>query len=441
MSRVWGEWSEHDAGDGWKYYYNEQTKESMWEMPIVVREALGAMEDLLKTALAFSGDWGAFDAGFGTIYYFHLPSATSSWQRPKEWGLQPELSYAEYALLHEKTPDPEPTPSNSTKSKPKPNTSKPQTKKEDKKKDSNEPMQENTPVEEETEEQKQEHFRKIEAFRGMLREKEIMPTFKWEAVLPRIAIDERFRAIPSMDERRAIFEYFIKHRKAEIAAQMKSNMKKAKKAWALLVEKTLQDMPLAEMSKKKWTLEQFRAYMTKVNIVDDATTAVLPLAIQESVYEKKRDAWYPKAMCRRLEYKRLVDLWNDHKQKVMDAEEYTDPAITKLRTQVDIEHLSAIDEEEIFTACQEEYRYHNYYLHRKDCCIRKDEAAAIERRAQERIEEAQRKETLAKQEALYQEMTAKREAEEKLEKDQAKNACQSQNRSSRQRSRSPSYQR
>ncbi|KDO22026.1 hypothetical protein SPRG_12235 [Saprolegnia parasitica CBS 223.65] len=387
MGRTWGKWSEHDAGDGWKYYHDAEANESMWEMPIEVREELGEMDDMMKTALAFSGEWGVFDAGFGTLYYFHLPSRTSVWERPDEWGSAPEMSYAQLAILREneaaaeraaadavrrkerfappKAPAKDPPPAPVVATAP--------------------------PPQDETDEEKKLHMERIEAFRAMLREKGILPHFKWDGALPRIAIDDRFRAIADMDERRAIFEHFLKHRKAEIATEMKRNVKKARKAWASFVEATLLAMPLSQMSKKKASFEQFLATLQDNESFEAMTTTVLnvlPLAVQESVYQKQLDAWYPKAMHRRLEYKRLLDLWSDHKKAVADAEEYTDPAITKLRTQVEVTLLSAIDEEEIFATCQENFRKEEDERAAREAAFKQDAADRLERQAAAREEAA-----------------------------------------------------
>ncbi|OQR92553.1 hypothetical protein ACHHYP_03519 [Achlya hypogyna] len=389
MGRTWGTWSEHDAGDGWKYYYDAETKESMWEMPIEVREELGEMEDMMKTALAFSGEWGAFDAGFGTVYYFHLPSRTSVWERPDAWGAEPEMSYAQLAILQEKERAAELAAATASRVKNRSAPKKPRA-------TTTAVVAEEDAPPEETEEEKQETMRRIEAFRAMLREKGILPTFKWEGALPRIAVDDRFRAIPSMDERRAIFEHFIKNRKAEIAAEMKANMKKARKTWAKFVEKALAAMPLAKMSKKKPSLQQFTSYLETqpgYEEVADSVLHILPVTMQESVYLKQLDAWYPQAMRRRIEYKRLLDLWTDHKQKVMDADEYTDPVIAKLRTQVDIDVLTVVDEEEIFATCQEDFRKADDERKSRDAQAKAQDANRREREHNALLKEAARHQT------------------------------------------------
>ncbi|RHZ20220.1 hypothetical protein DYB37_009522 [Aphanomyces astaci] len=279
MVRRHGVWTEYSAGDGWTYFYNEETQESAWEMPIEMREARGEMQAMLKTALAFSGDWGAFDAGFGTIYYFHLPSNHSMWERPAEWGQEPEITYAELALQQEskQTAEPPPIfpplpPSPST-------TTTAETTHDDK----------STPVE--TDEERAESIQRIEAFRQMLRDKHIMPYCKWEAALPRIALDDRFRAIPTMDERRAIYEHFLKHRKAEIAKEGKSNFKAARKAFRDGLALALDRFPLDQISKKKKPFDAFMTWFSTAHAEIFATLdharGVLSLADQEKVYQKK----------------------------------------------------------------------------------------------------------------------------------------------------------
>ncbi|RHY32405.1 hypothetical protein DYB32_002608 [Aphanomyces invadans] len=272
MVRRYGVWAEYSAGDGWTYFYNEETKESAWEMPIEVREARGEMQAMLKTALAFSGEWGAFDAGFGTIYYFHLPSKHSSWERPPEWGQEPEITYAELAMQQEAKqaheiarPLPPSAPNSTT---------------------TTETTEDDKTASEETEEERAESIQRIEAFRQMLRDKQIMPYCKWEAALPRIALDDRFRAIPTMDERRAIYEHFLKHRKTEIAKEGKANFKIARKAFRDGLTQALDQFPLDQM-----------------------------------------DEWHPVALLRHAEEKRLKSHFDDHPEWLRDGKEWDDSMV------------------------------------------------------------------------------------------------------------------
>ena len=63
-----------------------------------------------------------------------------------------------------------------------------------------------------------------------------------------------------MEERRAIYEHFVKHWQTEMAKDMKKNILVAKEAWAAAVKVGLDAIPLSELSKKKLTLDQFRAW-------------------------------------------------------------------------------------------------------------------------------------------------------------------------------------
>ncbi|ETV91125.1 hypothetical protein H310_14219 [Aphanomyces invadans] len=317
MVRRYGVWAEYSAGDGWTYFYNEETKESAWEMPIEVREARGEMQAMLKTALAFSGEWGAFDAGFGTIYYFHLPSKHSSWERPPEWGQEPEITYAELAMQQEAKqaheiarPLPPSAPDSTT---------------------TTETTEDDKTASEETEEERAESIQRIEAFRQMLRDKQIMPYCKWEAALPRIALDDRFRAIPTMDERRAIYEHFLKHRKTEIAKEGKANFKIARKAFRDGLTQALDQFPLDQISTKK---KPFHAFMTwfsstlpEVLATLDHARDVLSLSDQEKVYQKKMDEWHPVALLRHAEEKRLKSHFDDHPEWFRDGKEWDDSMV------------------------------------------------------------------------------------------------------------------
>ncbi|KAF0687512.1 Aste57867_20751 [Aphanomyces stellatus] len=337
MGRQWGVWTEFDAGDGWMYYHNEETKESVWEMPIEVREELGEMQAMMKTALAFSGEWGAFDAGFGTIYYFHLSTHQSSWERPKEWGQEREMSYAELAIIQEK----ERAAAAAAEKKQATVVGPPTTP--------------TTTVEEETtaetEEERAESFKRIEAFRQMLREKQIMPFTRWEAALPRIAIDERFRAIPSMDERRAIFEHFVKHRKAELAKESKQNMKAMRKTFLHGLAQALDKFPLDQVSKKKKSFDAFMTWFKQAEPALLETLAdvqnLMSLSEQEKVYNKKLDEWHPVALLRHAEEKKLREHFEDNPSWLKDKEWDESMVMPAL-----LERWPPAAQEQVFLACQ-----------------------------------------------------------------------------------------
>ncbi|KAH9075901.1 hypothetical protein Ae201684P_012394 [Aphanomyces euteiches] len=335
--RSWGPWTEYDAGDGWMYYYNNETKESVWEMPIEFREELGEMPAMLKTALAFSGEWGAFDAGFGTIYYFHLPTRQSSWERPKDWGQEPEISYAELAVIQEKE---------------RAEQKKQQQQKEKESATTRETTEEETAKEPEDNEDSIKH---IEAFRQMLRDKQIMPYTKWEAALPRIAIDERFKAVRTMDERRAIYEHFVKHRKAEIAKESKQNFKNARKTFLRGLHAALEKFPLDQVTKKKKPFASFMTWFKQnepelYGTLDDVLN-ILSLSDQEKVYQKKMDEWHPVALLRHVEEKRLKDHFEDNVEWLRDKEWDDSMVMPSL-----LERWPPAEQQKVFDACQANFK-------------------------------------------------------------------------------------
>lgn len=70
------EWSEHKSPDGRTYYYNNATKQSLWEKP-----------DELKTLaekLLSSCPWREYRSDTGKNYYSHVTTKESRWEIPQE---------------------------------------------------------------------------------------------------------------------------------------------------------------------------------------------------------------------------------------------------------------------------------------------------------------------------------------------------------------------
>lgn len=70
------DWSEHKSPDGRKYYYNRRTKQSTWEKP----------DDLKTPAERIMGKcpWKEFKTDSGRIYYYHSQTKQSVWTKPAE---------------------------------------------------------------------------------------------------------------------------------------------------------------------------------------------------------------------------------------------------------------------------------------------------------------------------------------------------------------------
>ncbi|KAM3964185.1 pre-mRNA processing factor 40 [Aphomia sociella] len=69
-------WSEHKAPDGRTYYYNSVTKQSLWEKPDDLKTAA---EKLLSSCV-----WKEYTTDAGRLYYHNIETKESSWVIPKE---------------------------------------------------------------------------------------------------------------------------------------------------------------------------------------------------------------------------------------------------------------------------------------------------------------------------------------------------------------------
>ncbi|CAH2108231.1 unnamed protein product [Euphydryas editha] len=69
-------WSEHKAPDGRTYYYNSITKQSLWEKPDDLKTPA---EKLLSSCV-----WKEYTTDAGRVYYHNIETKESSWVIPKE---------------------------------------------------------------------------------------------------------------------------------------------------------------------------------------------------------------------------------------------------------------------------------------------------------------------------------------------------------------------
>eukprot|EP00053_Salpingoeca_punica_P026897 m.22133 g.22133 ORF g.22133 m.22133 type:complete len:693 (+) comp9164_c0_seq1:60-2138(+) len=70
-------WSEHRTAEGRLYWYNAQTKQSVWERPI---EAKSHVEMLWESC-----PWKEYKTQDGLKYYYHVHTKKSEWVKPKEF--------------------------------------------------------------------------------------------------------------------------------------------------------------------------------------------------------------------------------------------------------------------------------------------------------------------------------------------------------------------
>uniref|UniRef100_K3WG43 WW domain-containing protein n=1 Tax=Globisporangium ultimum (strain ATCC 200006 / CBS 805.95 / DAOM BR144) TaxID=431595 RepID=K3WG43_GLOUD len=326
-----GEWTVHDDDQGHLFYYNLATHESQWTSPPEFTGLEGElmMKLMLQHAVARSGFWSAHDAGNGTLYYFNERTRASVWERPEEWGVvppppppPPEVEEAEKEEAAPTKPEgtaehkeeeeaAEDRPKRDKKAKKSKKKKSKTAEVDDKPADGGEkieaqeeelPVQSLTEEEQEAAKRKEEEERKrIESFRQMLRDKKIMPFTKWSVAMPRILSDPRFMAVPTMDERRAIFEHFVQHRRDDLKAEKKAKLSDVKKVFTEL----LRELFAKQIEEGSWdgktslpvflaTLEDAIDAARYKQLQDDAM-ALLPTTVQEKVYEKTLSEYKKKA--------------------------------------------------------------------------------------------------------------------------------------------------
>ncbi|KAK1945177.1 Transcription elongation regulator 1 [Phytophthora citrophthora] len=329
--QVVGDWSVHDDGDGRLFYYDHKTNASQWEAPdsLASLETEFMMKLMLQNAVAISGVWTAHDTGNGTLYYFNSKTRESVWERPGEWGATEAAAAEErdrqkITELAKNLREEEEQKSKEEKAAKK---EKRKHKKQKEKRDAEVKAKENEHTQEEVEEEvpltaeelqakeerKAREMKRIEQFRAMLRDKNIMPFCKWSVALPQIAGDPRFMGVPTMDERRAIFEHFVEHRREDLKAEKKGKLKQAKKLFTNLLREQFQlDSwePSTTFSVFLSTLESNIDSQRYKQIQNDALV-LLTLSTQEKIYTKAVEEYKSEELKRDGEQLRLAKFLED----------------------------------------------------------------------------------------------------------------------------------
>ncbi|CAH0475703.1 unnamed protein product [Peronospora belbahrii] len=333
--QVVGDWSVHDDGDGRLFYYNHTTNLSQWEVPegLASLETEFMMKLMLQNAVARSGSWTAHDAGNGTMYYFNANTRVSVWERPSEWGEAEAVATAAVEAREREEVVEEKREKEKEKEKVKTRKKEMKERKKNKKKLEKQAelkkveaekeateikvVQEEEPLTaEELKEEEEHHARKqkcIEQFCAMLCDKNIMPFCKWSVALPQIAGDPRFLGVPSMDERRAIFEHFVEHRREDLKVEKKSKLKHAKQVFMQLLREQFQ----VESWEANTPLSVFLSTLQdnlgpeRYNEVQNDALAILTLSAQEKLYSKAVAEYKSEALKRDGEQLRLTKFLED----------------------------------------------------------------------------------------------------------------------------------
>ncbi|XP_012268534.2 pre-mRNA-processing factor 40 homolog A [Athalia rosae] len=245
------EWTEHKAPDGRTYYYNSQTKQSLWEKP----DELKTPSELLLSQCP----WKEYKSDNSKIYYHNVTTKESRWTIPPELEeLKAKLAAEESATASTTAP----TTANSTLVSPalqvvSPNITMPQattpepscksaieqamaatlaainiptppSKPDD---DSNSTKGSANGSRNSTPEPKVQYKDKkeaIEAFKELLKEREVPSNATWEQAVKMIQNDQRYPQMKKLNERKQAFNAYKTQRLKEEREQERLRLKKAK---------------------------------------------------------------------------------------------------------------------------------------------------------------------------------------------------------------------
>ncbi|KAH7966722.1 hypothetical protein HPB49_018878 [Dermacentor silvarum] len=173
-------WTEHKAPDGRIYFYNHTTKQSSWEKP-----------DELKThteLLLSQCPWKEYKSDTGRTYFHNVLTKESRWTIPKEL----EELKATIAAQGEAS------------------------------KSSDEEETKDRPIEFKDKKEA------IEAFKELLREKEVPSNCSWEQALKLIANDPRYGTLRKLNEKKQAFNSYKVQRSKEEKEEQRLRAKQAK---------------------------------------------------------------------------------------------------------------------------------------------------------------------------------------------------------------------
>lgn len=194
-------WTEHQAADGRTFFYNSETKRSVWEKP----DDLKSRSELLLSQCS----WKEHRADDGRTYYYNSKTKESIWTKPKEL-LEIESQIAQENV--QRVQSPVTTQSKSAIMK----------------------AMEATLSAVATPEQVVEEIKfknkseMVDAFKKLLSEKKIGSNTSWENALKAIQSDSIFSALKGLSEKKQIFNQYKTQRAKEEKEEQRQKQKKAK---------------------------------------------------------------------------------------------------------------------------------------------------------------------------------------------------------------------
>ncbi|XP_065071818.1 pre-mRNA-processing factor 40 homolog B-like [Rhopilema esculentum] len=203
-------WSTHQAPDGREYFYNTETKQSVWSKP-----------DELKTPgelLLDSCPWKEYKTDTGRPYYHNTETKESKWTIPEELEKIKEQIKEE----KEKGSEEEEVTDDSEDEK-----GDKESKESDEKKDSVSSESSAKPsVTEKREYETKEEAK--QAFKDLLKEKGVPSNASWENAMKMIVTDPRYTALTKLNEKKQVFNTYKQQRANEEREEHRMKLKQAK---------------------------------------------------------------------------------------------------------------------------------------------------------------------------------------------------------------------
>ncbi|CAJ1933801.1 unnamed protein product [Sphenostylis stenocarpa] len=267
------DWLLVSTSDGKKYYYNNRTKTSCWQIPNEVAELKKKQDgDVTKDQLMSVPNTNVLsDRGSGMVS-LNAPAINTGGRDAA--ALKPssiQSSSSALDLIKKKLQDSGtpvtsssiPVPSGQTGSETNGSKAVESTAKgmqadnnKDKQKDSNGAANvSDTSSDSEDEDSGPSKEECIIQFKEMLKERGVAPFSKWEKELPKIVFDPRFKAIPSYSARRSLFEHYVKTRAEEERKEKRAAQKAAIEGFKQLLDEASEDINSStdyQTFRKKW---------------------------------------------------------------------------------------------------------------------------------------------------------------------------------------------
>ncbi|ESO98511.1 hypothetical protein LOTGIDRAFT_174239 [Lottia gigantea] len=262
-------WSEHKAPDGRTYYYNNMTKQSSWEKPL---ELKSDAEKMLSQC-----PWKEYKSDSGKVYYHNAQTKESKWTKPKELEDLESIPPVAPVLVPPVLPKSAPSsaieqamqatlasielpPAAGTATK---NSGAAPVAVEVE--DSSSSSEEEPPPKKEAPLVFKTKKEAIEAFKSLLKEREVPSTAPWEQAMKLIINDQRYGALKHLNEKKQAFNEYKTQRAKEEKEEQRLRMKQAKED----LEKFLMSNEKMNSTVKYWKADNMFGDQEAWKIVHD----------------------------------------------------------------------------------------------------------------------------------------------------------------------------